>query len=625
LGSRRLRADPAFVLHTLLVVTSSLLPYVCAAQAAPEEIVVTGSIVGVRKRELGTAVSVVEAPEMELRGYDGLADVLRTQPGIGVTNAGGPGKSTVLRIRGEEGYRTLLIIDGVKALDASAPQVGPSLDSLLVTSDMQRVEILRGPQGFIYGADAGGVVNVITGRGAGPLGGRLGVELGRFGTRKVEGSLSGGGDRGDYYVSVENLTTDGFNAQTADDVLRDRDGADNTTVHTKLGLNLRNDWRVQLVARNVDASTMYDGCFSPTTFATVNDCVATTDQTTYKVSAVHGGESLTHSFGYSNIDIDRADFAEGGNAFSSRGRLDRFEYTGSYRPGAGSTLVYGADLQREDARSDERLTRRQDGYYVEYQGELGKSLFLSLGTRYDVNPDFGAHLSSRASAAYVDDLGDGRWVKYRASYGTGFRAPSLFEVAYDRGPFAFPPAAGLRLNEETSEGHDLGIEYGRQGGMRFEATYFDQRLKDEIFFDLDAFSGYLQSQGNSSSKGLELAASVPFGERLELLGNLTYDRAKDTANAQRLRRPRVFGNVGLLYGDDALRFVVNYRFARDSIDAGRVALDDYGVVDFSLTRSLAHGVELFGRVENVADAVYQEVAGFNTAGRAVYGGVRIRL
>ena len=613
------------MLHALLVATSSLVPCVCVAQPALEEIVVTGSIVGVPKRELGTAVSVLEAPEMELRGYDSLADVLRTQPGIGVTNAGGEGKSTVLRIRGEEGYRTLLIIDGVKALDPSAPQVGPSFESLLVTSDMQRVEILRGPQGFIYGADAGGVVNVITGRGAGPLGGRLGVELGRFGTRKLEGNLSGGSDRGDYYVSVENLTTDGFNAQTADDVLRDRDGADNTTVHAKLGLNVGNDWRLQLVARNVDASTMYDGCFSPTTFAMVNDCFGTTDQTTYKISADHNGETLTHSFGFSRIDIARADFAEGASSFSTRGRLGRFEYTGSYRPGAASTLVYGADLQREEARSDERLTRRQEGYYVEYQGELGTGFSLSLGTRYDLNPDFGAHLSSRISAAYVDDLGAGRWLKYRASYGTGFRPPSLYEVSYDSGPFAFLPAAGLTLREETSRGHDLGIEYGREGGMRFEATYFDQRLKDEIFFDLDTFSGYLQSQGRSSSKGVELATNVPFSDRMQLTANLTYDRAADTANTQRLRRPRVFGNIGLMYGDEALRFVVNYRFARDSIDAGGVALDDYGVVDFSLTRSLAHGVELFGRIANVTDTVYQEVAGFNTAGRAAYGGVRIRF
>ena len=140
-------------------------------------------------------MSVIDFEEIELRGYDDLADVLRTQAGIGVSNSGGPGKSTAVRIRGEEASARCSMIDGVKALDPSAPQVAPSFDSLLTTSDLQRVEVLRGPQGFIYGADAGGVVNVITKRGADELGGQLGVEYGDYSTRKVDAALSGGSDR----------------------------------------------------------------------------------------------------------------------------------------------------------------------------------------------------------------------------------------------------------------------------------------------------------------------------------------------------------------------------------------------------------------------------------------------
>ena len=171
----------------------------------PEEIVVTSSIVATPRRQIGAAVGVLPVEEIELRGYSSLADALRTQPGVAVTNSGGSGKNTVVRIRGEEHYRTLLMIDGVKALDTSAPQVAPSFDSLLTTNDLERVEVLRGPQGFIYGADAGGVVNVLTKRGAGDFGGRLGLEYGEFSTRKIDGALSGGGDRGDYYVSVTDL------------------------------------------------------------------------------------------------------------------------------------------------------------------------------------------------------------------------------------------------------------------------------------------------------------------------------------------------------------------------------------------------------------------------------------
>jgi len=601
------------------------------AQPRPEEMIVTGTLIPVPKREIGTAVSVIDSQEIELRGYDGLADLLRTQPGIGVTNSGGRGKHTVLRIRGEEGYRTQLIIDGVKAVDPSSPQVGPDFDSLLATDDLERVEILRGPQGFIYGADAGGVVNVMTRRGNGPLGGRLSLEGGSFGTRRVNASVAGGDDKGDYYVSVNDFSTDGFNSQAADAALHDRDGADNTTWHTRLGWNLSDDWRLQLVARNIDAKDQYDGCLHPVTFATVYDCVATTDQTTYKVSGEYSGKKVTHAFGYSAIDIRHDNFSEGLSAFASHGELGRFEYTGSYRPTDGQTLVYGADLQDERVTSGEHQQRNQNGYYVEYEGEFGKGVFFTAGARYDDNDDFGSHTSGRVSVAVVRGLQGGNNVKYRASYGTGFRAPSLFEIEYNRGPFAYPPAAGVALSPEESKGYDLGFDFDAENGLHFEATLFNQHITDEVFFDLITFSGYLQSHGESASKGLEIGLTVPIGKRLEFLANLTTNDTADTTNQQRLRRPKRYGNFGVQYtSGDRLHFLVNARFARAAIDIDTLTfspapLPDYTVLDASVNYSFSKTFDVYGRIENLADESYVETVGFNTAGRAGYVGVRLRF
>ena len=617
---------------SLLFLTIATPVVACAqAQTIAEEMIVTGTLIPVPKREIGTAVSVIDSQEIELRGYDGFADLLRTQPGIGVTNSGGQGKRTVLRIRGEEGYRTQLIIDGVKAVDPSGPQVGPSFDSLLATDDLERVEILRGPQGFLYGADAGGVVNVMTRRGSGPLGGRLSLDGGSFGTRRVNASIAGGGDEGDYYVSVTDFSTNGFNSQAADTVLHDRDGTDNTTWHTRLGWNLSDDWRLQLVAHNIDAKDQYDGCLHAVTFATVYDCLATTGQTTYKVSGEFSGKKVTHAFGYSDIDVRHDNLSLGSSTFATHGELGRFEYTGSYRPADGQTLVYGVDLQDERVTTGEHQQRNQNGYYVEYEGEFGKGVFFTAGARLDDNDDFGSHTSGRLSVAVVRDLRGGNALKYRASYGTGFRAPSLYEIEYNRGPFSFPPAAGLALSPEQSKGYDVGMDFDAGNGLHFEATLFKQDITDEVFFDLATFSGYLQSQGESESNGLELGLTVPIGKRLAFLANLTTNDTADTTNQQRLRRPKRFGNFGIQYtSGDQLHFLVNARFARDAIDIDTLTfnpapLPDYVVLDASFSYSFSKTFDLYGRIENVADESYVEAVGFNTAGRAGYVGVRVRF
>ncbi len=598
-----------------------------AQQTPPEEIVVTSSMIAQPRRQIGTAMSVIDFEDIELRGYTDLADVLRTQAGIGVSNSGGPGKPTAVRIRGEDSYRTLLVIDGVKALDPSAPQVAPSFDSLLTTSDLERIEVLRGPQGFIYGADAGGVVNVITKRGADQLGGQLGLEYGEYSTRKLDAALSGGSGGGDYYFSVVDYETDGFNARTVDTVLQDDDGAENTTMHAKLGWNLAESLRLQLVARDIEAQAAYDGCFSLATFSTVHDCSTTTDQQIYKLSAEHSTGSASNTFGFSTIDVVRDDFTEGARSFGSDGEIKRVEYTGSYKASEATTFVYGLDFHDEKLIDDDGPSSRdQKGYYLEYQGAVGDAFFLSLGARYDDNDAFGSHTSSRLSLAYVQDLGTESSIKYRASVGTGFRAPSLYELAYNAGPFAFPPAAGLALTEESSQGYDVGIEYDA-ANVHFEVTYFDQEIEDEIFFDLVTFSGYLQSTGASTSEGYEVAVDVPLGERWALVANWTKNDALDATDQPRLRRPETLGNVGLQYraAAERLNFIVNYRVARDSIDVDSVALDDYEVVDLSLTYAVSDGFEVFGRVQNATDEVYQEVAGYNAAEQSFYGGVRLRF
>ena len=181
--------------------------------------------------------------------------------------------------------------------------------------------------------------------------------------------------------------------------------------------------------------------------------------------------------------------------------------------------------------------------------------------------------------------------------------------------------------EESSRGYDVGVEYNAANGAHFEATYFDQEIEDEIFFDLVGFSGYLQSLGVSTSTRIELAADAPLGERWQLFANWTHNNAEDAADQPRVYRPENLGNVGLLYraASERLDFIANWRLVRDSSDIGGAALPDYEVLDISVSYDASETLEVYGRVQNATDETYQEVIGYNTAERSIYGGVRLRF
>jgi len=592
---------------------------------ALDEIVVVASKIGVPRRQVGTAVSTIEADEIELRGYIAMADVLRTQPGVAVSTNGGIGTTTSVRIRGEEAFRTQAFIDGIRLADPTAPQVAPNFSSLLSTADIARVEILRGPQGFIYGADSGGVIDISTKRGAGDLEADISAEYGEFDSTLLEGSASGGSETLDFFVSVSDASSDGFNSRSSDDMVMDDDGYDNTTLHGKFGWNLSENLRLQFVARNSDAETEFDGCGFPRT----EDCLSTSDETALRLSADHAAGPFTNLVAVSNLNSDRDSIADGVSSFATDGDLLRAEYTGSFAVSDETTFVYGIDYQNEEiAGSDENLERNQTGAYLEYQGAFDDRFFLTAGARYDDNEDFGTFTSLRLTTAYVQDLGSNASLKYRASIGTGFRAPSLYEISYNSGPFAFPPASDTVLEQEESRGYDLGIEYATASGLFVSLGWFDQEIDNAIFFDLAGFSGYLQEPGISTSRGVELSWDIPVGTQWALLGNVTYNDTEDAEGSQRIRRPEWVGNLGVRMTafDDRFRLLANVRTAQDVVDEifgiGVVPLDNYAVFDLSGAYDVTPAVAIYARVQNAFDEDYQEVIDYNSGGRAAYAGVR---
>jgi len=588
-----------------------------------EEIIVTSSRVPMPLREVGTSISVVTQADIQQLGLASLYDVLRTQPGVAVSNTGGTGSAATLRIRGEEGYRTLVLLDGIDISDTSGPQVSPRFEQLL-SSGVQRVEILRGPQGLMYGADAGGVVNISTIAPTEGLGGEVSAEGGRYGSSQLAGNVGGGNDTVDFNLSVADFQTDGFNARDTDTVLKDEDGYDNTTANARLGYKVSEELRLSLVGRTVEGDNRFDECFTVDTFEPTDRCRDDYEQQAWRAAADYEAGRFTHQLAYNGNDTDREFYSAGESSFGAKGELQRTGYLGSFKGSDALRLVYGIDLEQEsldDGATD--VSRNQDGYYVEYQGGFGDRLFVTAGTRYDDNDDFGSHTSSRVSAAWLFPLAGGE-LKLKSAYGTGFRAPSLFEVAYNAGEFAFPPASDTTLKEETSSGYDAGLSWLDASGLYLEAVYFDQKVEDEIYFDLTDSSGYLQRSGDTDSSGVELSADWPVLESLSLRANYTYNDTATSTGGSRPYRPQHLANLGINWRTLAQRLTLgaNLRLSEDAQDIDGSQLDDYQVLGLNASYQLTQALQLYGRVENALDEDYQEVPTYNTSGAAGYAGVR---
>jgi vitamin B12 transporter len=596
-----------------------------------EELVVTSSRIEMPLREVATSVSIVTQEEIQLRGFSTVANTLRYEPAISVTSSGGPGTSTSVRIRGEDGYRTKVYIDGIDITDNSSPQAGPNFGNLL-TGGIDRIEILRGPEGLSYGADAGGVITMYTATPQAGFSGGAEVEGGRYGTQQYSGHVSGGSELLDGAMMVERLETDGYNTLSTDTVLQDDDGYDNTTFHGRAGWNISDTLRAELVGRTVDGKNDYDNCSLPVTYERSDNCRSKYEQDFGRLALIHSGEAFSNTLSYNANQADRKFYTEGVNDYSYKSDFQEIDYLGSWKQSEMLSLVYGAEFQRDSMHAgDSDESRDEEGYFLEYQGGFYDSVYLTAGARFTDNEDFGTKTTYRAGAVYLVTAGDGEF-KFKGTYGTGFRAPSLNEIAYNinNPPYSSePPYEQLEplpeLEAEESKGFDIGVGYFATSGWYLDVVYFDQKIDNEIYYDLDNYYGYLQGDGETSSKGVEVTSEVAINDMVRLTGNYTHTDTQDFDGDQRRRTPKNMGNLGVLFTpwDGRLQLNLNYRIVRDIPDESSGSLDDYEVLDFSASYQVLDYLQVYGRVENITDENYNDIPNYNVPGAAGYAGVRL--
>ncbi|HKD53634.1 MAG TPA: TonB-dependent receptor [Steroidobacteraceae bacterium] len=611
-----------------------------AAHAADAEmlqpVVISATRVPTPEPEVASSMTVISADDIATRQQRTIADVLKLVPGLNVVQTGGPGGVTSVFIRGTNSNHTKVLIDGIDVSDPSNPTGAFDFGHLL-TQDIEHVEVLRGPQSGLYGSDAiGGVINIITRAGSGPLHGALGLEGGSFDTFNQAGSLAGAQDSFHYAGNVEHYHA-GSVPVTPLDLLaegeaRNNDSYDNLTLSTKLGYDVTPNFDLGLVGRYTDIHLHTTGeDYPPPDFLGVpaaQQTTAATDEYFTRLTAhaltFEGLLDQTLGLAYSHTRTSTVE-PETPAALNSGDRR-KADWQGNFHFAPTETLVLGAEYERDSIAEPIAANVHITSGYGELQSQLGEHWFSALNVRYDDNSRFGGKTTWRFAPAWLIRESD---TKLKASVGTGFKAPTLSELYQDFPPFFF---ANPDLKPETSTGYDVGIEQGLAGGVvRFGVTWYHNHITDLITTD-ETGTTYA-NVGLATTEGIESFIAWQPLKELTLRADYTYTEATDDVLHQELlRRPKNKGTFDATWqATPAWQLNVNVLVVGTWVDVSRdgftsgIQAPGYTTVNFATSYDLSPRLTVFGRIENLLDRHYQNPVGFLQPAFGAYAGIKVKL
>jgi vitamin B12 transporter len=613
-----------------------------------ERVVVSANRIEQPLARVGDSVTVIEADEVRRSQKTAVSDLLATTPGVSFSRNGGLGSTTALRIRGAETDQTVVLIDGVKLNDPSSTGGGFNFGDLL-TSDFARIEVLRGPQSTLWGSQAiGGVVNIVTSIPEGPLSGAFAAEGGARDTAFLHARAEAGGERVAWRLAGSYLTTDGISAFDEDLGGAEKDGYYNAGFNGRVLVRITDTISAELRAMWNKGRNEFDRSRSVPPYDLIDgDEYGYTEQwLTYAgINADSFGGRLKNRLGFAYTDTDRQNYNPRSSVpltFDATGRTERWEYQGTLTLTDAVGAVFGLESERSKMITAAPTMGNPNPTPIAHDVQLDsaygqlsvspiEALTLTAGLRYDDHETFGNATTGRASLAWFATP----TTIVRASYGEGFKAPTLYQLFSEYGNESLAP--------EQSAGWDAGIEQQLfDETLVVSATYFNRDTTNMIDFvscftnddprcASRPFGGFYDNVQKTTADGVELALTARLGERLRVTANYTTVDAKNdvrgSANFGRTlpRRPDETANADITYyWPLGLTTTVAVMHAGKSFDdaSNTIELDSYTVVDFRAALTIRDTWEVFARLENAFDEKYSTAARYGSIGRGAFVGVR---
>ncbi|HEX3675255.1 MAG TPA: TonB-dependent receptor [Rhizomicrobium sp.] len=607
-----------------------------AARADDQEIVVvTATRIPTPQSQIASSITVVTADQIAARQEQTLPDVLKDVPGLNVVQTGGPGGQTSVFLRGANSNHVKVLIDGIDVSDPSST-VGAFDFGQVLTPDIQRVEVLRGPQSGVYGSDAiGGVINIITKSGSGPAQFTAAVEGGSFDTFNQSAGVSGSTGGFHYAANVEHFYS-GATPVTPLDLLlpgevRHDDKYDNLTASTKLGYDVTGDFDLGLVARYTNSQLHLTGTdfnlFPSPPDATQSEGNTLQYYTRGTAHLVSFGGVLDETLGLAYSSTRSNDYSPDGPPSPSSGSRVKLDWQGNVRLSGDETLVLGAEHERDEVDVPVAANTSINSLYAEIQSNFGGGFYNAANIRYDDNDRFGSKVTYRIAPTYTIAA---TGTQLKASLGTGFKAPTLEEMFENFPPFGF--FGNPNLKPETSTGYDAGFEQPLFGDTaQFGATYFRNNIRN-LIDDNATFTSYA-NVGRAETDGVESFIAYQPLDTLTLRADYTYTEANDEITHQELlRRPKHKVNFDANWqATGALSFNANVLYVSSWTDGNRdfsiprLRAPSYTTTNVAANYDITGSLAVFGRIDNLFDAHYQNPVGFLQPSRGFFAGIKAKI
>ncbi len=579
------------------------------------ETVVTATRTEQALSDLVADVSIVDRETIESSGATGVADLLARLPGVEITRNGGVGNASSVYVRGAEQRFTAVYIDGVR-IDSQS--TGGAVWEQIPLSQIERIEVLRGPAAAVYGSDAiGGVIQLFTRKGEGPAAPYVGIGLGNQGTRKVEAGVSGAtGPEGalDYALGLAHARSSGFDSKSSGAHNPDDDGYRSTSATARLGYRVNAQHRIGanlLVSR---LNSGYDGfTYKPT--------APDDDRNLNRLHTAGAHWAAQWSDSYStrvSVNESLSRYETTPSPYLTQTQLRGYLWQNDWRLGAHR--LSAALERREDQLENASLvggttrSRSQDALALGYGFSAGAHS-VQANLRHDSDSEFGG--KGTGSLAYGYAFAPG-W-RATASAGTAFRAPTLYQ--------RFSQYGDASLQPETSRNAELGLRYG-QGTSAFSAVVYRNRVANLINFAAggtcgEPFGCYLNT-GNAEYSGVTLAGSYQLAG-VQLRGSVDFqnphDRDTGKQLARRAKRHAMLGADTVLSGW-TLGAEMQASGRRFDNAANTKVLGGYTLFNLYASTRLARDYTLLARIDNAADKNYETAGTYATGGRQLYIGLK---